>query len=194
MIEISTGKQFFRSLRAISQSLEKLQKAMNADQIGDVINVLKEAFHSEKKVFVYGIGRSLLVGKAFAMRLMHLGFHSYVTSEVVTTAVGENDVFVVISKTLVDDRISVTIEMAKKLRARIIVITSIEEAIPLLKKAEHCLIVPDTSKQIRVSGSYTPLGTLFEISTMVLLDCVVAELMSLLRTTEEEMRTRHANI
>lgn len=37
-------------------------------------------------------------------------------------------------------------------------------------------------------------GTLFEDTTMVLLDAVIAELMHRLRKTEDEIRSRHANI
>jgi len=34
-----------------------------------------------------GVGRSGLIGRAFAMRLMHLGFEVYVLGETITPAV-----------------------------------------------------------------------------------------------------------
>ena len=39
-----------------------------------------------------------------------------------------------------------------------------------------------------------PLGTLFEIGTMVFLDSIIAELMHRLGKTEKEMKARHATI
>ena len=173
--------------------MEKLQKEINVNQLEDLIKVLQDTFHSGKKIFVYSFGRSLLVGKAFAMRLMHLGFKSYVISEVVTPSLGVNDIFLVISKNLSNDQISVAIDFAKEYKAKIIIITSTENS-PLLKKADNLLVVPYTSIKLKILGASTPLGTLFEISTMILLDCVIAELMSRLGTTEEEMGMRHANI
>ena len=38
-------------------------------------------------VFIVGTGRSELVGKMFAMRLMHLGFTVYVVGDVTTPAI-----------------------------------------------------------------------------------------------------------
>ncbi len=39
---------------------------------------------SAKRIYVMGAGRSGLIAKAFAMRLMHLGMHSYVVGETIT--------------------------------------------------------------------------------------------------------------
>ena len=193
-MKISAVKTFNLTFKAISQSLEKLQKEIDTDQLDDFIKVLVGAFHSGRKVFVYGAGRSLLVGKAFSMRLMHLGFRSYVIGEVVTPAVSANDIFLVISKTLSEESLFMAIETAKKFEARIIMMTSVEGN-SILKKVDNLILVPDLkSTMVRMHGANTPLGTLFEISTMVLLDCAVAELMYRLGITEEEMEKRHANI
>ena len=58
-----------------------------ADEVSTVLSNIdeKEALHLSKRInaanriFVYGEGRSGLMGKAFAMRLMHGGFTVYVT-------------------------------------------------------------------------------------------------------------------
>jgi Predicted sugar phosphate isomerase involved in capsule formation len=44
-----------------------------------------------------GAGRSGLVAKAFAMRLMHLGMISYVVGETITPALQTGDLIVVLS-------------------------------------------------------------------------------------------------
>ena len=51
----------------------------------DVENFIRELL-SAKRIYVIGAGRSGLVAKAFAMRLMHLGLHAYVVGETITPA------------------------------------------------------------------------------------------------------------
>ncbi|MCW4038461.1 MAG: SIS domain-containing protein [Candidatus Bathyarchaeota archaeon] len=192
-MKITTTKKLDLTFKAIIQSLAKLQKEIDSSQLEEIIKVLVSAHSSDRKVFVYGFGRSLLIGKAFSMRLMHLGFKSHVIGEVITPAVNAEDVFIVISRTLSNKAIPPAINIAKNCKARIVVITSKDS--PTLKKADNLLVVPDLkSNAVRTPSANTPLGTLFEISTMVLLDCAVAELMHRMGITEEEMEARHANV
>jgi 6-phospho-3-hexuloisomerase len=125
---------------------------------------------------------------------MQLGYKSYVIGEVITPAVNAEDVFIVISRTLSNEAIPTTINVAKNYKARVVVITSKGDN-PTLKKTDNLLVIPDLkSNAIRTPSANTPLGTLFEVSTMVLLDCIVAELMHRMGITEKEMEARHANI
>jgi 6-phospho-3-hexuloisomerase len=193
-MKITTTKKLDLTFKAIIQSLAKLQKEIDSSQLEEFIKVLVSAHSLDRTVFVYGFGRSLLIGKAFSMRLMHLGFKSYVIGEVITPAINAEDVFIVISRTLSNKAIPPAINIAKNCKARVVVITSKEDS-PPLKKGDDLLVVPDLkSNATKTPSANTPLGTLFEVSTMVLLDCVVAELMHQMGITEEEMEARHANI
>ena len=193
-MKITTTKKLDLSFKTIIQSLVKLQKEIDIGQLEEFIKVLLSAHSSDRKVFVYGFGRSLLIGSAFSMRLMHLGFKSHVIGEVITPAVNAEDVFLVISRTLSNKVIPPAIDVAKSYKARIVVITSKGDS-PTLKKADNLIVIPDLkSNAVRTSSANTPLGTLFEVSTMVLLDCVVSELMHRMGITEKEMEARHANI
>ncbi len=175
------------------QSLEAELREVDGGQLEGFVKALMDAFYAGKGVFIYGAGRSLLVGKAFSMRLMHLGFKSYVVGETVTPAVGAGDIFLVVSKTLSHEPLSVAVDEAKRFRARIAVITSGDGHV--LEKADSLVVIPDLkSAVVEASETCLPMGTLFEISAMVLLDCVVAELMSRLNVTEEDVEKRHANI
>lgn len=194
MINMPNNKNLDLYFKEIIQSLVKLNKEIDASQLEKFIKVLVDTFYSGKNVFLYGFGRSLLVGKSFSMRLMHLGFKSHVISEVVTPPVNSDDVFLTISRTLSNELISVVIDKAKNCKAKIIVISSKDDSY-LLKKADNFVIIPDfKSNTANIPELNTPLGTLFEISTMMLLDCVVVELMSRLGITEKDMEARHANI
>ena len=191
---MSNKKNLDLYFKEIIQSIVKLQKNIDTSQLEKFIKILIDTFYSGKNVFLYGFGRSLLVGKSFSMRLMHLGFKSHVIGEVVTPPVNPDDVFLTISKTLSKELISVAIDNAKNCKAKIIVISSKDDS-SLLKKADNFVIMPDyKSNTAKISELNAPLGTLFEISTMILLDCVIIELMDRLGINEKDMKARHANI
>jgi len=50
------------------------------------------------KIYSIGVGHSGLIGKIFAMKLMHLGLASYVVGDVTTPGFREGDIVVAISQ------------------------------------------------------------------------------------------------
>ncbi|MCG2862840.1 MAG: 6-phospho-3-hexuloisomerase [Vulcanisaeta sp.] len=181
--------------------------ALNVIRIEDVaafVDLLVNTYRSEKKVLVVGAGRSGLVGRAFAMRLMHLGFRSYVLGETITPSVGENDVVVAISGSGTTTMVVAAAEAAKKMKAKVVAITSYRDS-PLASYADIVVQVPGRTKVAKMDDYFArqilglheplaPLGTLFEDTAMVMLDAVIAELMYRLGKTEEDVKSRHANI
>jgi 6-phospho-3-hexuloisomerase len=67
-----------------------LRKVDEAD-----IERLVDRLLAAPRVFVAGEGRSGLMAKAFAMRLMHLGLVVYASGETITPSGGEGDLVVV---------------------------------------------------------------------------------------------------
>jgi 6-phospho-3-hexuloisomerase len=174
------------------------------DQIKEVIKALMEAQEKKKKVLVIGMGRSGLVGKAFAMRLMHLGFDVHVVGETITPALGGEDILFAISGSGATTFVVAAAQIAKRVGAKVLAVTSYP-ASPLGELADYIVHIPG---RIEISGRkdyfsrqilgehepLAPLGTLFEISAMIFLDSLIVELMKRLKKTEEEMRARHAVI
>ncbi len=78
-------------LSSIKDSLEELDRHK--------INEAVELISSSDNVFVYGSGRSGLVGRTFAMRLMQIGLNSYFIGETNTPAVKDGDCLFLVSKT-----------------------------------------------------------------------------------------------
>ena len=58
---------------------------------------LIEAIIKSKSIFIFGAGRSGLVGRAFAMRLMHLGKRVFFIGETTTPAVKKGDILFFVS-------------------------------------------------------------------------------------------------
>src|SRR5690242_18419180 len=61
------------------------------------VGALLLAIETANAIFLLGEGRSGLVGRMFAMRLMHLGKQAYVVGETITPAIGRGDLLIAIS-------------------------------------------------------------------------------------------------
>ena len=84
---------FILSLQEIIDNLKA-----NLDTIDmQVIEKIANEIISRKRVFVYGAGRSGLVAKAFAQRLMHIGIESYVIGETINPSVKPSNVVFLVS-------------------------------------------------------------------------------------------------
>ena len=74
--------------------LDELAETMRAVDPGG-LRALEERLGAARRVFVAGAGRSGLVVRAFAMRLMHLGLDGHMVGDMTTPALGEGDLLVV---------------------------------------------------------------------------------------------------
>jgi 6-phospho-3-hexuloisomerase len=190
-LEIATF--IFRALDTIK--LEEIEK---------FVETIEEIYRANKKILVVGVGRSGLVGRAFAMRLRHLGARSYVVGETITPSVEEGDLLVAISGSGSTQIVVAAAEAAKRMRAKVAAITTYYDS-PLGRLADLVVFVPGRTKLASMDDYFarqilgiheplSPLGTLFEDTSMVVLDSVVAELMKRLGKNESELARRHANI
>ena len=84
--------------------------------IEDLVRVREEG----RTLLIVGAGRSSLVGRAFAMRLMHLDFNVYIMGETITPSMEEGDVALIISGSG-STRLPVTVaDMARSLGIRVL--------------------------------------------------------------------------
>ncbi|MEM4475316.1 MAG: 6-phospho-3-hexuloisomerase, partial [Fervidicoccaceae archaeon] len=173
-------------------------------QLEGLCDLLIDAYKARRSVLVMGAGRSGLVGRAFAMRLRHLGFESYVLGETITPALKENDLVLAISGSGSTELIVTAATAAKKVGAKVVAITSHPNS-PLGRIADLIVEVPGRTKISGESNYFArqilgiheplaPLGTLFEDTTMIVLDGLIVELMQRLGKKEDELRIMHANI
>ena len=184
----------------ISEMIKENMKNLNEKEVDDLIeNIVKS-----KNIFIVGAGRSGLVGKAFAMRLMHLGFNVYVVGETITPAINPEDLLIAISGSGKTTFTVGAVKTAKKIGVRVVGITSYENS-EMGKLCDKIVKIPGREVIKRspdyfssqLTGNYqplTPLGSLFELSTMVFLDSVIAKLMRKLNKKEDYLRKRHTNL
>ncbi|MBS1193745.1 MAG: 6-phospho-3-hexuloisomerase [Methanomicrobiales archaeon] len=183
----------------------KIRAIANTISDDEVESFLRELLGA-KRIYVMGAGRSGLVAKAFAMRLMHLGLQSYVVGETITPALGRGDVIVVFSGSGETKTMADLTETAKGIGTRICLITSRKES--RIGRIADCIVLVESQRdavrddaaefEIRqMMGehkSFAPLGTLFETAAMIFADAVISRLMEITKTDVEQLRGRHVNI
>ncbi|QSA96378.1 6-phospho-3-hexuloisomerase [Methylococcus sp. EFPC2] len=152
---------------------------------------LTQILDGAKRIFVAGAGRSGLVARFFAMRLMHGGYEVFVVGEIVTPSIREGDLFIVISGSGETETMLAFTKKAKEQGAKIALIST--------KSSSTLGDLADTTFQIGTPELYSkvvgmPMGTTFELSTLFLLEATVSHIIHEKGIPEEEMRTRHANL
>jgi 6-phospho-3-hexuloisomerase len=192
------------TMREIVSFISKVIDLLKPEQVNAFVDALLDVYRRQAKVLVMGAGRSGLVGKAFAMRLMHLGFNVYVLGETITPSIGAEDLVVAISGSGRTRLIVTAAEAAKKVNAKVAAITSYPDS-PLGQMADIVVEIPGRTKTapdidyfarqiLGIHEPLAPLGTLFEDTALVFLDGVVVELMHRLGKKEADLKARHANI
>lgn len=145
-----------------------------------------------RRVFLYGRGRSGFVARAFAVRLMHLGYQTYVVGETITAPVARQDVVILVSGSGTTYPVVMTAELGRRQGATVVAITAQPDSeIARLAHVVVPLVPPDGNGD---RARLAPLGTLFETSAWLFFDAVVAMLMERLGETEDSMRKRHATL
>ena len=163
----------------------KCTEALSAITDND-IERLTPAILTGKRIFVFGVGRSGLIGQTFAIRLVQMGLQVYFVGDMTTPIIGKDDVLLVISNTGKTMSAVKTAEIAQRLGTRVISVTSEKES-KLAKYSD--LVIPVCPTE---GGEEAPLGTLFEDATLLFFDTVVPVLMRKLDVTEKDMRNNHA--
>jgi len=192
---------------AFSEIIMGAQKAMSEldlDQVEKMINLILDA--RDKKIFIIGMGRSGFVGRAFALRLMNLGFNVYFLGETITPAAIDGDLVIAISGTGTTKTVLTASSIAKEIGVKVVAVTSYCES-PLGHIADHIVLLGGRTKigwprdeeylarQLHgESEPLSPLGSIFENNCLIFLDSVIVELMHRLGKTETEMRGLHATI
>lgn len=145
-----------------------------------------------RKIFIYGAGRSGMVGRMCAQRLMHLGLSTYFLSETLTPRFTSDDCLVVISgsgETLSPISIS---KGAQEIGGKIIALTANPHS-TIGKIADHTIIVKGQTKDAK-QEALAPFTSLFDITALVVLDSMTRVIMNRIGKTEEDIQRTHASI
>jgi 6-phospho-3-hexuloisomerase len=180
--------------RTINEILDEINLTLKQVPIEGLERLL-EAVLSAERLYVAGGGRSGLVARAFAMRLMQLGLVTYVVGETTTPAIRRGDLLLACSASGETQVTVMMSQVAKKAGARVFAVTTIPSS-PMALLADETIVIPAPSKRTAVpegqSAQYA--GSLFEQTLLVLLDAVSSEIGRRLGTPQQELDARHANL
>ena len=170
------------------RDIERVLHRVKARQL----KAVEDAILRSDRVFVTGLGRTGLMARGFAMRLMHLGRKVYHVGDVITPRIQKRDLLIICSRTGRSKVLSHYVRIARKVKARVVVVTAREDS-PAAEKADVVLGINDKMSR-RANGDgrpRPPLGSLFEQALLIVLDQVVIDLMQALDLTEADMARIH---
>ena len=164
---------------------------------------------SGRRIYVTGAGRSGLVAKAFAIRLMHLGFPCYVIGETITPAFESGDMLVVFSGSGETKSVVSAAEKVHELGGWTCLITANPEShaagyvdlvIDLGESSGNSADLPPEYEVRQISGQYRSVsvpigrGSAFEMVALAYSDAIISALMAASHMDPDEVRLRFSNI
>ena len=189
-----TLKRFKETLLEIANQININSEMLDFDKILKLLNLILRIKTENNKVFVYGAGRSGYIGRCFAQRLMHLDINSNFISDATTPRYTKDDLLILIRGS--GETIS-PVAIAKKAReigGKIALLTTnIDSSIG--RVSDIVLEIKGKSKDVAIiKKSLAPYTSLFDISTLSILDSIGSVLMEILNVTETDINNRHASI
>ena len=168
-------------------------KRIDQEQIDHLIYGIKQA----RRIFVSGAGRSLLMLKGLAMRLMHLGYEVYVVGEVTTPAFLPEDLLILASASGESSSVINIAKKAQKIGGTIISLTVFSES-NLAKLSASVIRIPAYTDKLPESEEnkkgILPGGSMFEEAVLLLADSLILELALEQKVPMDRAFEKHANL
>lgn len=179
------------NLADIMQELNQASGQLAVEQL----ELLSEAVGSARRVFVAGAGRSGLMMRAFAMRLMHLGLDVYVVGETVTRSLSKGDLLLIGSGSGETKSLVPMAEKARSLEAAVGALT-LSPASTIGNLADIVVKLPGAPKDQAANEAATiqPMGSLFEQMLLIVCDAIILRLMEKQALSGQAMYGNHANL
>jgi 6-phospho-3-hexuloisomerase len=178
--------------KAIHREIEGALSALDPGSCDE----LAESILRSKRIFLAGMGRSGLIIRSFAMRLMHMGLVAHVIGETTTPAIEKGDLLLIGSGSGETESLLAMAGKAKTLGIDVVLIT-VHPASSIAEHAGLVVRVPATTpKSSHPSAvvSIQPRGSLFEQTMFLVCESVVLRLMEMRGMDAEGMFLRHANL
>ncbi|HBM79262.1 MAG TPA: 6-phospho-3-hexuloisomerase [Clostridiaceae bacterium] len=175
-------------LDVIIDEIKSVLSRVDMKQLDDVVGCINK----DVSIFVDGEGRSGLMGKSFAMRLMHLGYNVYAVGETINPSVKKNDIYFSISGSGESGNVVLNTKRAKDKDCFIICVTSKPKS-TISSLADRLIIVPGTTKSDKGEQrkSVQLLSTLFDQSVHIVLDALCLMLSKKENISNSEATARH---
>lgn len=179
-----------RNLSLVRDEIADIAAKIDERQLAAVSGPLGDA----NRIFVAGAGRSGLVLRMAAMRLMHLGLDVHVAGDTTTPAIRSGDLLLVASGSGTTSGVVKAAETATEAGARIAAFTTNPDS-PLARLADALVIIPAAQKTdhgSNLSRQYS--GSLFEQVLFLATEALFQSLWDNADEPAEQLWLRHANL
>lgn len=177
--------------RILDQILEEISTVISKMDESDIESA-RDLIHRTDRVYATGEGRSGFQARSFAMRMMHIGYTSYMMGETICPSMHEGDVLLAISGSGTTRKTVEDAQAAQKLGVKVIAVTSKPES-PLAQAAAATIVVPGRVKG-EVGGSIQLLSSLFDQSVHIALDALCLLLSRRDNVSDAQANANHANV
>ncbi|MHC5011741.1 MAG: 6-phospho-3-hexuloisomerase [Planctomycetota bacterium] len=180
-----------KRLLSAADDVQRVLRSVKAREL----TAFKRVILDSNRIFVTGLGRTGLMARGFAMRLMHLGRRVYHVGDVITPAIKKGDLLIICSRTARSRVLAYYIDIAKKAKAAVAVVTA-NGSSRVARSADVTLTIddrPTLQARKRRHATYLPLGSLFEQALLLVLDGVVVALMEDLKLIERDLARVHTS-
>lgn len=189
-----TKKRFNATINEIANNLYRNTDIIDFERINHFIELLINTYTKNRMVFIYGAGRSGFIGRCFAQRLMHLGIKSCFISDTVTYRYKDKDLLITISGSGETTSPFAIAKKAKEIGGTLVTLTA--NPLSNISKISDIIIQIEGKSKDKaiVNETLAPYTSLFDISTLAILDSIGGILMKKLGVSEEQIDKRHASI
>jgi 6-phospho-3-hexuloisomerase len=186
----ATGEAITGNISLVLGEIADTAANISPDRLRQAAAMLENA----DRVFVAGAGRSGLVLRMAAMRLMHLGLVVHVAGDTTTPAIRKGDLLLVASGSGSTAGVVKAAETAARAEARIVAFTANPGSV-LAGLADAVVVLPAQQKTDHGSGvSRQYSGSLFEQVLFVATEAVFQTLWDNADIPAEQLWLRHANL
>ena len=173
---------------SISKEIAAAVASVSTEAVGHAIAEITAA----KRIFVFGEGRSGLVLRMIAMRLVHLGRTVHVVGDATTPAITPDDLLIAGSGSGATPVTVLIAGQAHRAGCRVLAVTATPGS-ALMAVADLALVLGTPTKwSSGTGGSIQPGGSLFEQSMLILFDALFLSMGG--ESAAAQIASRHANL
>lgn len=181
-------------INTVVHEINEVLKQVNEDEVILLATELQNA----RRIFISGKGRSGLVGKVFAMRLMQSKFQVYVVGETITPSIESDDLLIIVSGSGDTESLTHISKRAKEIGAKLaLVTTNGDSKIGKISDFKICIPAATKKREAHTLKTIQPLGSQFDQSVHILLDVLIVYLLGIEDDEGKvniQLNKQHANL
>jgi 6-phospho-3-hexuloisomerase len=175
-------------IKELSEEVSEVCSKIEEKELETIANYIDDS----NNIFIYGNGRSGLVGKMFGMRLMHSGYNVFIVGETNTPSFTGKDLVIILSGSGKSEAINNMISKVRNIGGSSALVTASQDT-SVKQLCDTTLHLRASTKQNDIK-TIQPLGNQFDQSLHLVLDGIIIYLNKKNKKRNEELKSMHFNL